>query len=519
MSRRAARTATAVLALAALLAPVACGSPPEGTWNRREPAAPVATPSAGTEVPVAPLAWSDCKRAMEELAGAQLSGSTADCATLKVPQDWSDTTGSTFDLALVRMRSTTQRERLGSLLVNPGGPGASGRELAALAPLFLPTSIRSRFDIVGFDPRGVGASTPVDCIPDPVKDAVNGADPDPVDQADFDRQVTVARGVGTACGRRYGAALGRFNTEQTARDMDAIRQAVGDPKLTYLGYSYGTLLGAVYAKLFPDRIRALVLDGAVDPQEDTVTGSEGQAAGFEQAFDAFAAACRAKGSGCPIGPDARGTVTRLLAQVRARPVPGRGGERRSATAGWVLSTVVAALYTRSSWTPLERALGDTVDGDPTRLFALVDRFVERERDGTYDNDTDAFLAVTCADEADPPTVAEVRALQASWRPKYPLFGAPLAMTLLGCAVWPGGHDPYPTGAAVGAPPILVVGTTGDPATPYENTAKLARQLGTGVVLTWEGEGHTAYPQTACVRDAVDDYLVALVVPEDGTTCR
>jgi hypothetical protein len=274
------------------------------------------------------------------------------------------------------------------------------------------------------------------------------------------------------------------------------------------------LLGAVYAHLFPTRLRAAVLDGAIDPTADSVDASARQAGGFERAFDDFAADCRAHA--CAVGPDPRAFVARLLDRARRAPIPSSGG--RPVTAGHIVLAVVASLYTRSQWTTLTRALADAESGRGDRVLTLADEYNQRRSDGTYSNLVDANTAVNCADDAHRPTVAEVRRLQAEWRARYPLFGAPLALSLLGCALWPAKPDPYPTGAARGGPPIVVVGTTGDPATPYENTPRLAHLLGTGVVLTWQGEGHTAYPQTRCVTAAVDGYLVALRTPPDGERC-
>ena len=495
-------------AMTAALGLTACTSPATGTWAEDTQSA--SPPEAGTGV-----SWRDCQAEIEKLAGTKLSGARAQCGQLTVPQDWAKKDGRTFTIALVRVRPANPGRRIGSLLVNPGGPGVSGIELAAVSPLVLPTEVRRSFDVIGFDPRGVGLSTQVACISDADKDALTAAAYDPVRQGEFDQQVALARKIGAGCRQKYGDALGLFSTEQTARDMEAIRGAVGDPKLTYLGYSYGTLLGAVYAQLFPTKVRALVLDGAVDPRQDDVTASEGQGAGFEKAFDNFAAYCRRRGSVCPIGPDARATVRQLL---KLPPVPGRGREERAATSGHTMLAVIEALYVQTLWPKLATALGNLRRGDPTGVFALADQYNNRDPNGRYNNQIDANKAVKCADEAKPPTLAKIRELQSTWRAKYPLFGVPLAMSLLSCSVWPVKHDPYPTGAAVGAPPIVVVGTTGDPATPYENTAKLARMLGTGVIVTWQGEGHTAYPQTSCVRKAIDSYLLDLKPPTDGTTC-
>jgi pimeloyl-ACP methyl ester carboxylesterase len=518
--RRSPRLPLLLLALAVALALTSCDvGGADGEWRALPPSSPPSSSSSGTPAPESgTVSWTDCKAEIERSIGTTLSGVRVDCGAVNVPRDWANPATGTYSIALVRVRREDQQNRIGSLLVNPGGPGASGIELAAQTPLFLPTNILDRFDIVGFDPRGVGRSVPIECISPANKDAATAATPDPVAQADFNAQVNLWRSAVAPCQTKYGNQLGLFSTEQTARDMDAIRAAVGDQKMSYLGYSYGTLLGAVYAHLFPTHIRAAVLDGAVDPNLDGVTASEGQAAGFEKAFDNFAAACKKQGSGCPIGPDARATLNRVLKKVAASPVPALHGDQRKATSGYVISAVTAALYVESQWTSLQQAIAGIDKGDPTAVFSLSDSFSGRQADGTYNNETDAFTAIGCTDDRNPPTVAEVRKLQIAWRAKYPLFGAPLAMTLLSCAVWPGTHDPYPVGSAVGAPKIVVVGTTGDPATPYGNTAKLANELGVGQVVTWKGEGHTAYPQTTCIRDNISKYLLTTQTPPFGLTC-
>jgi len=466
--------------------------------------------------------WRPCPDVPEDLVGRSAPGMRYECASIAVPQDWANPSGSgTFEIALLRARSSRQQARVGSLVVNPGGPGGSGIDTAvylSFGAAFggLPDEITDRFDIVGFDPRGVSRSSPVECISDADLDATFGADPDPDTEAEFDAVEAINKRVGDGCGAEYGDKLRYFSTEQAARDMDAVRDAVGDEKLTYLGYSYGTLLGATYAQLFPNKIRALVLDGAVDPGQDMVAGSESQAKGFERAFTNFTNWCTQAGGRCPIGPDARGAVTDSLEKARVSPVRGRDG--REATAGWVFYAVISSLYTEQGWQDLAKAIDDLQSGDPSGVFELADRYAERDGSGRYTNFFDANLAVNCADSTAKPTLAQIRSYQSQWRAKYPLFGAALAVGMLPCAYWPGERDPYPTGAAKGAPPIVVVGTTGDPATPYEQTAKLADMLGVGVVLTWEGEGHTAYPQTECVTKAVDRYLIDLEVPQAGLRC-
>ncbi len=484
------------------------------------------SPDTGlTQAPTVPgtqASWRPCPEVPRELVGRGASGMTYECASVTVPRDWADPQrGETYDVAMIRIRSGSQKDRIGSLVLNPGGPGASGIDTAvflSFGPRLggLPTRVTDRFDIVGFDPRGVGRSAPIKCISDEDQDATFAAAPDPESQQEFDEVVALNRKVAEGCGKKYGDQLPTVATEQAARDMDAIRAAVGDAKLTYLGYSYGTLLGATYAQLFPTKIRALVLDGAVDPKQGIVAGAETQAAGFERAFGNFTTWCSRTPAQCPVAPDARGALTDALAKAGTSPV--RGDDGRDATPGWIFLGLVSSLYTESGWQALAKALDDLQAGNADGIFDLADSYARRGPDGRYTNLFDANLAINCADAADAPTVERVRQLQGEWRRKYPLFGASLAVGMLPCTFWPGKRDPYPVGAAAGAPPILVVGTTGDPATPYENTAKLADMLGTGEVLTWEGEGHTAYPNTACITEAVDGYLIGLTVPREGLRC-
>jgi pimeloyl-ACP methyl ester carboxylesterase len=422
---------------------------------------------------------------------------------------------------LLRIRSERQSDRIGSLLVNPGGPGVSGIDTAVILSFGqrlggLPTAVTDRFDIVGFDPRGVGRSDPVECISDDEQDLVFGIEPDPVSQEQFDAAVALNRRIAENCGRKYGDQLPLFSTEQAARDMDAIRAAVGDTKLTYLGYSYGTLLGATYAQLYPKNVRALVLDGAVDPQPAFVTRSELQAQGFERAFASFTTWCTRTPQQCPIAPDPRGAISGTMQEARTSPARGKDG--RDATAGWILLAVISSLYDQAGWPELGKAVANMQNGNPEGIFGLADAYARRKPNGTYTNLFDANTAVNCADTDEAPSVERIRRLQSEWRRKYPFFGASQAVSLLACALWPGKRDPYPEGPAVGAPPIVVVGTTGDPATPYENTAELADMLGTGQVLTWEGEGHTAYADTPCITKAVNAYLIDLTVPKEGLRC-
>ena len=295
------------------------------------------------------------------------------CGKLRVPLDYRDPSRKAIELFLLRVRMDGQQKRIGSLVVNPGGPGGSGVDAAVGLGLSLPTDVLKRFDLVGFDPRGVGLSAPVECISGALKDKATALDPDATTDAAYQAQVALAKEISQSCLAKYGDDLQHFNTEETARDLDLVRQGVGDAKLTYLGYSYGTRLGSVYAQLFPRNVRALVLDGAVDPKQGEVASAETQAAGFERAFDQFAADCKARNASCLIGPDPRAAVTRLLAKARTGPDPRRQrrpeGDRRAR----VLLAVVSALYDRGDWAELESALADAANGNSSGIFTLADR--------------------------------------------------------------------------------------------------------------------------------------------------
>jgi pimeloyl-ACP methyl ester carboxylesterase len=508
---------TAVVIAAILLAAAGCTTTPTTATTWRAPVSPSgdATGTTGGTV-----AWHDCQSEAKSLDSSLPANLVASCGTVEVPADWTtavngkDPDGRTLHIALMRIHDTQAGTIKGSVLMNPGGPGGSGVDFVAeIAPRLY--GLLLHFDLVGFDPRGVSRSDPVKCMNPQDLDASFGYDPDPVSDASYQGLVALDQRMANGCQAKYGADLKLYSTRQAASDMDAIRIALGESKLTYLGFSYGTLLGAVYAQLFPHNVRAMVLDGAVDPTQDTITASAGQAGGFELAFSNFTGWCNSTPAQCPIAGDARGAVQKAINDARTNPQPGPQG--RSATSGWVLLAVVSAMYSQNAWPYLGEAIAGLAHGDTRYLFLLADNYAERNPDGTYSNLFDANAAVSCAD-SDFPTVAQIRTLQAQWRTKYPTFGATMATGMLGCAVWPAGKDHYPTGPAVGAPPIVVVGTTGDPATPYAGTAKLANMLGTGTVVTWNGQGHTAYPETACIRSAVENYLVSLTVPPKGLTC-
>ena len=510
-----------VPSLLAALTLLAAGCTSDG--GTEEEATP-STSSAPAEPTAAPIEWTESNDLIQPLIAGRPGaerGLTFDRAQVEVPITYDEPEGERLPVTVVRAVLPGQTDKIGSLVVNPGGPGSSGVDAAIGLALTLPEDVLRRFDIVGFDPRGVSLSSPVECIPDETKDRLTAAEPQPTSAEQLDEVFGLADEVAQDCAERYEspAALGAFNTVDTARDMDLLRQALGEEKLTFLGYSYGTTLGSTYAELFPDRVRAFVLDAAVDPDADAKAKAESQAAGLEASFDAFAQNCLTLLAGCPVGPDPRRFVEEVMLQASQAPIPSAAqGETRQATPGVVHTAVVAALYDTRTWPQLSQALAAARNGDAQGLFSLTDSFQGRLEDGTYSNQLDANLAINCADTDKEIGTEEVRALAAQWDAQYPLFGAGSAASLYTCTPWEGERTPLPERDAAGSAPILVVGTSGDPVTPLPGAVDMAEQLTSGVLLTWQGQGHTAYPKNQCVNDAVNRYLIDLVVPLDGLTC-
>jgi pimeloyl-ACP methyl ester carboxylesterase len=440
--------------------------------------------------------------------------------TMQVPLNWADANGKKITLTLLRIRSTTQKNRIGSLLINPGGPGVSGVNSALeIAIEELPAAILQRFDIVGFDPRGIGLSDPLKCIPDKQKDAELNEPADPTTDAAWQAEISETTLIAKECYTAYGSDLTYFSTTETVRDMEALRAKLGDAKLTYLGYSYGTLIGAEYASAYPTKVRALVLDGAVDPTLTATDEDKSQADGFQLAFSHYAASCRAQDSGCGLGTDPQAFVLRLMAKAAANPIAsGDKNDKRKAADGAVLLAVISALYDASDWDTLTTALVDADHGDASGILSLDDQYNERADDGSYSNVEDANATIGCADASQRPTFAQARALEPVWRASNPLFGGSAASGLGFCSVWQAPPDHEITVADNNAAPVVVIGNTGDPATPIAGARHLAELLGTARLLVWDGDGDTAYPKTGCITNAVDTYLIDLTLPATGTIC-
>jgi len=446
---------------------------------------------------------------------------TFECATVTAPTDWSDPSSAPIKLALERHAATGNR--IGSLLVNPGGPGASGTDFVGYAPYLFGKDVLAAYDVVGFDPRGVGRSSAVTCLSDADWDRFTAASFPSTTPAGRDAVEAAYESLGAACASGTGDLLDHVDTVSAARDLDMVRAVLGEDKLDYLGFSYGTQLGSTYAALFPGHVGRMVLDGAIDPTLTPEQEVTGQAAGFEQAARSYVADCQG-GSDCPLSgsvDDGVAQIGRLLDGLLARPMP-TGDVSRPLTQSLGLFGIIYPLYAQSLWPTLTSALDDAINrGDGSGLLANADSYNSRDSDGTYaDNSGVAFIAISCQDSRESSDPADMAAQAAELDKVAPTFGRFLAYGGLTCEHWPAPVVPLEADvAAPGAPPIVVVGTTGDPATPYSWAQGLATVLDSGVLVTYDGEGHTAYGSSNdCVLEAVDDYLVDGVVPADGTLC-
>ncbi|HUF85316.1 MAG TPA: alpha/beta hydrolase [Acidimicrobiia bacterium] len=433
-----------------------------------------------------------------------------------MPRDYDEPDGPEIEVALFRVPAASSEDRIGSLLVNPGGPGPSGVEFAREFAGELPAEIRDRFDVVGFDPRGTGETIPVDCTDtlDPLLDL----DYSPDSKDERDALAAAGRDFADACEERHGDDLAGVDSRDTVRDMDRIRAAVGDEGLTYLGFSYGTYLGALYADMFPKRVRALVLDGPLDPSLNSEELAKQQAVGFDDALDLFFDDCGNDPS-CAFYSDGDPATAfdEVSAAVEADPIPGAGG--RTLSPNEFTFGVATALYLgEDGYEVLANALARAARGDSSGLLGLFDAYTDRNSDGTYSDVLEAYYAIICVDR--PPIPARAyRGLEKEFASAAPHFGLPLLYELRTCAEWPADSGPTPKAVrAKGADPILVVASTGDPATPYKGGKALASQLDSGVLLTVESATHTSFGDDECATEVAAAYLLDPTSIEGETRC-
>ncbi|MFF6877764.1 alpha/beta hydrolase [Streptomyces sp. NPDC012474] len=474
------------------------------------------------------LSWKACPAPDEAQGGGAPPSPLPDdgewqCATMRAPLDWGDPEGDTIGLELIRVRTTgTENERIGSLIFNFGGPGGSGvTSLPAFAEGY--ATLRTRYDLVSFDPRGVGRSDPVICANDQQLDAYFQQDATPDDAAERTELVENTKEFNDACEQNSEQILPHVRTTDAARDLDLMRQVLGDDRLHYFGISYGTELGGVYAHLFPKRVGRAVFDAVVDPTQDSEQGSLGQAKGFQLALDNFAEDCVSKTEECPIGDsaqDVKDRIARLLDDLDRKPIQGVFPRQLTQTAA--TSGIAQALYSQDFWEFLTQGLEEAYDGDGRILLLLSDSMNGRSENGEYSNITPANIAINCADDKPRYDAAYVERKLPGFRAASDLFGDYMAWSMLSCTDWAvEGAADHPDVSAPGAAPILVVGNTGDPATPYEGARAMANALGkgVGVELTYRGQGHGAYDsKNKCVQGAVNGYLLDGKVPPTGTVC-
>jgi len=443
-----------------------------------------------------------------------------ECTRVKVPLDYQQPNGQAISLAVLKVPALDQDHKVGALVVNPGGPGGSGVDYAANASAYFGGPLRQDFDIVGFDPRGVGDSTPVHCLSDHQLDVFVASDPDPDTPAEIRHSDQLLAQFGNGCRQDSGALASHISTEEAARDMDVLRAVLGEPKLTYFGASYGTFLGATYAGLFPHHVGRMVLDGAIDPSLSTYKLNLVQAHGFETALRAYIGSCVDRG-GCFLGPTVDAGAARIqkfLSDVEAHPLPGANG--RQLTVGNAVLGIWAPLYNKRYWPILDTALESAFSGNGATLLELSDAYTSRGASGYTDNSLEALYDINCLDHDDSIPSQQVPKYFPQFEKASPTFGKIFAFGLSSCSKWPihTGRVPAPIHAA-GAPPILVIGTTRDPATPLVWAKALAHQLRSGILITRNGDGHTGYHAgNACVDNTVESYLVAGKVPRHDMRC-
>jgi pimeloyl-ACP methyl ester carboxylesterase len=487
------------------------------------------TPASASNTPPAPAVW-PALPAFDSTIDWSGCGNGWECGTLTVPVDWTTPGADTVPLALVRHRAASPESRVGTLVVNPGGPGEPGTSHLRASFQRLPDVVKQRFDLVSWDPRGTGASRPVDCVDDQFLDlsALLPAVPDRADKLAAVRAYnrTFARG----CAERSGAYAGQVGTRNSARDLEAIRLALGEPSLNYLGFSYGSVLGATYAQMFPQNIRTMVLDGPPDVWLPPLDYARSQAQGFMQALDAFLGWC-ARDASCALrdAGEPRDAFNALLSELDTSPMPGSYTVNGQTVTGGLTSSlfetaVLSMLYDESrGWPMLGRALrAAAVDHDPGSLLQLADAYLLRHPDGTWDPLVEASAVISCVDRPDrkPRPAARELADVVQFQSQLPPWGGGWAVSSCAGMPKPARDDTLGDVRVTGAPPIVVIGTTRDPATPYPGAIDMVSRIAGSTLLTFDSTEHTAYgtQRSACIDDVVDAYLVDGTVPAPNTSC-
>ena len=496
---------TRVAVITALLGLVGCGS--SGTPDSASENSASST-SAAPFVP-ASFVWKACDDSA--------STTSVQCSTLEVPYDYDNPSAGTFSLYVKLRPATNPSLRIGSMMVNPGGPGFGGSALADDSSYYFSTDLTDHFDIIAWDPRGTGKSTPsVDCVDD--YDQYFGIDSPPDTPEEKQALIDASQAFNDECMANSGEILPYISTQASATDMNSIRQALGEDKISYFGFSYGSELGATWATMFPQTVRAAVLDGAVDPRATSAEEGMAQAKGFESQLATFLAAC-SKNKACEFynGGKSEAAFDSLILDLDAKPLV-VSADRTPVTQGVAFTAVAQAMYSDYYWPQLEKALADARQGDGAGLLKLYDDYYQRKDDGGYGNELEAFLAISCLDDPGATSIQEVDDAVQGFIAVAPRLGANFGYGY-SCALWPVKPAVKVGVTGKGGGPIVVIGTTGDPATPLASTRKMAAALEQGILLIVEANQHTGYGANGCINTAVDSYLIDLTIPVSGTTCK
>jgi len=440
------------------------------------------------------------------------------CTDVLVPIDYTNIKLGTFKISVLKYEASNKEDRIGSMFVNPGGPGASGVDYAYQAEYILSPQVLALYDIVGFDPRGVGRSAPIRCLTDDETDANYASDAKPDNPAEFDALVKEAQDYVAKC-ETNTKNLTAYGTENAARDMDVIRAVLGDKKLNYLGKSYGTYLGTIYAQLFPDKVGRLVLDGAIDPGATPLQQSLVQAVGFDNALDAFIKDCLQLDT-CPLPKDAnKEYLIDLFDTVAKKPLTTR--TKRIATESLVVLGTASALYdNKSGWPMLRVALKQALTGNGYMFLSLADAYTGRQPNGTYPtNEGDSGFVIDCLDWNDPRTNEQIAQDAQTFKVQAPVFGPYLSYSGISCKYFTDIKRPIKI-KQIETTPIIVIGTLRDPATPYSWAVALHKLIANSLLITLDGDGHTGHGRgSACVDKTVDTYFITGKIPATDQKCN
>ena len=492
------------LAIAATLAltVAACGNSSSSSDTSVNPL------NTTTEFIVNPIVWTAC------------DGSTnteVECGNIEVPFDYADPEQGSFVLYVKKHNAASPADRIGSMMVNPGGPGFGGSSLADDAQYYFSQDLIDRFDIIAWDPRGTGESTPaINCVD--TFDEYFGLDSPPETPDEKQALIDASQAFNDKCAENSGTILPYISTQASAQDINSLRLALGEEKVSYFGFSYGSELGTTWATMFPETVRAIVVDGAVDPNASSTEEGMNQAKGFEGQLATFLKQCSEKTT-CAFhnDGDAETAFDKLVLDIDTTPLE-VSKDRTPVTQGVLFTAVAQAMYSDYYWPQLSEALSEAQNGDGKGILQLYDDYYQRKDDGTYGNELEAFLAISCLDDLGASSVEDVDSHIEDFIAAAPRLGGNFAYGY-SCALWPVKQASKVTITGKGAGPIVVVGTTGDPATPLDSTRKMALGLEKGMLIVVDANQHTGYGANSCVVKAVDDYLIKLTVPANETTCK